>query len=146
MLGEEGHSEICLLTLLLCCDDVSSPRRFVSCKPLPTFLMSAMESATPRLRIRCGSFSGVWELKRTGLGDWTLELWRLDFFDLPLQEGDATSEHLSMVLKNQWCVMGEMIIRVDSYIYFFFSRENWCCAPHRACRPLLPAKNETLPY
>jgi len=63
--------------------------------------MSAMESATPRLRIRCGSFSGVWELKRTGLGDWTLELWRLDFFDLPLQEGDATSEHLSMVLKNQ---------------------------------------------
>jgi len=63
--------------------------------------MSAMESATPRLRIRCGGFSGVWEVRRAGLGDWTLELRRLGFLDLPLQEGDAGSEHFSMVLKNQ---------------------------------------------
>jgi len=61
--------------------------------------MSATESATPRLRIRCGGFSGVLELNSTWLGGWDLELRRLGFLDLPLQYGDAAaSEDLFMVI------------------------------------------------
>lgn len=60
--------------------------------------MSATESATPRLRIRCGGFSGVLELNWTGLGGWDLELRKLGFLYLPLLVGDAVaSEDLFMV-------------------------------------------------
>ena len=109
LLEQPGHCKICLLALLTCDGVVSSFCFGCCCNPLATFLISAMDSATPRLQIRCSGLSGVLESKLTGLGDWTLEFRRLGFLDL--DEGVANDDSVDfffiVITENNVSVMCE---------------------------------------